>query len=457
LRTRTTATEGPEPAAADVVAWPSRGHAWYVVGLLVLAYALAVVDRIAIGLLVEPIKADLHISDTQMGLLQGLAFAVFYSLFGLPLGVLVDRWKRVDVLAMGIFVWSAATAACGLARSYAMLFVGRIGVGAGEGTVTPASSSLIADLFRPNERSRAYGVFMVGGAIGTALSYVVGSGAILMASTLRDWSPGLFGGYADWQLAFIVMGAPGILLALLVNFTLREPMRRDVVDAGQAFSLTPIFRQLRSNWAAYLAIMGGTVLNVMVVNAQIAWLPTMFIRAHGWTAAQVGATLGMLGFPAGTFSALSAGVVLSWLSARGRTDGPILVVMLQALVWAVFGTIKSLTPDTTIALGAHVVTSLFAIWAVTAALAGLNQITPNQFRGQITAIYTLFTGLVGVTIGPLMVGLLSDHVFPGPKGLQPSLATMYAVGGIGGVLLLLAARKSYSDAVIRARSWTTNG
>jgi MFS family permease len=101
---------------------------------------------------------------------------------------------------------------------------------------------------------------MVGGAIGTALSYVVGSGAILMASTLRDWSPGLFGGYADWQLAFIVMGAPGILLALLVNFTLREPMRRDVVDAGQAFSLTPIFRQLRSNWAAYLAIMGGTVL-----------------------------------------------------------------------------------------------------------------------------------------------------------------------------------------------------
>jgi MFS family permease len=131
--------------------------------------------------------------------------------------------------------------------------------------------------------------------------------------------------------------------------------------------------------------------------------------------------------------------------------------MLQALVWAVFGTIKSLTPDTTIALGAHVVTSLFAIWAVTAALAGLNQITPNQFRGQITAIYTLFTGLVGVTIGPLMVGLLSDHVFPGPKGLQPSLATMYAVGGIGGVLLLLAARKSYSDAVIRARSWTTNG
>jgi len=149
------------------------------VGILVLAYALAVVDRIAIGLLVEPIKADLHISDTQMGLLQGLAFAVFYSLFGLPLGVLVDRWKRVDVLAMGIFVWSAATAACGFARSYAMLFVGRIGVGAGEATVTPAASSLIADLFHPNERSRAYGVFMVGGAIGTALSYVVGSGAII--------------------------------------------------------------------------------------------------------------------------------------------------------------------------------------------------------------------------------------------------------------------------------------
>lgn len=455
--TSTTVTEAAGPAGTDPVAWPSRPYAWYAVGILVLAYALAIVDRIAIGLLVEPIKADLKISDTQMGLLQGLAFAIFYSLFGLPMGVLVDRWKRVNLLALGIFVWSAATAACGFARSYAMLFVGRIGVGAGEATVTPASSSLIADLFPPTERSRAYGVFMVGGAIGTALSYVVGSGAIVMATALREWSPGLFGSFADWQLAFMVMGLPGVVLALLVALTLREPIRRDVADVGHAFSLIPIWRQLKSNWAAYLAIMGGTVLNVMVVNAQIAWLPTMFIRAHGWTSVQVGTTLGMLGFPAGTFSALSAGVVLWWLAKRGRTDGPILVVMLQALVWAVFGTFKSLTPDTTLALGAHVITSLFAIWSVTAALAGLNQITPNQLRGQITAIYTLFTGLIGVTVGPLMVGLLSDHIFPGAKGLQPSLAVMYAFGGAGGVLLLLLARKSYSDAVIRARSWTTSG
>ena len=450
----TTAAAAADPAP-KTAAWPSRGYAWYVVGILVLCYALAIVDRIAIGLLVEPIKADLKISDTQMGLLQGLAFAIFYSLFGLPVGVLVDRWKRVKLLAMGVFFWSAATMACGFARSYGMLFLGRIGVGAGEATVTPASSSLIADLFPPAERSRAYGVFMVGGAIGTALSYVVGSGAIVMATALRDWVPGLFGGYRDWQLAFMIMGLPGIVLALLVVLTVREPVRRDVTDAGQGFSLIPIWHQVTANWAAYLAIMGGTVLNVMVVNAQIAWLPSMFIRAHGWTSVQVGTTLGMLGFPAGTFSALSAGVVLWWLAKRGRTDGPILVVMLQALVWAIFGTIKSLTPDTTIALSAHVVTSLFAIWSVTAALVGLNQITPNQLRGQITAIYALFTGLIGVTVGPLTVGLLSDHVFTGPKGLQPSLATMYAVGGSLGVVLLLLARKSFSDAVIRARSWMT--
>jgi MFS family permease len=454
----TSSTEAAAEArsAAPAAVWPNPIYAWFAVGMLVLAHALSIVDRIAIGLLVEPIKHDLHVTDTQMGLLQGLAFAIFYTLFGLPMGVLVDRWRRVHLLAIGMFIWSAATMGCGLAKSYFMLFLGRVGIGAGEATVTPASSSIIPDLFRPADRPKAYGFFQVGGSIGTALSYVVGSGAIIMADTARTWAPDALGGFSNWQIAFLVMGAPGILLALLLVITLREPERRDRLSPTPTkFSLGPVWRQIQSNWGAYGVIIGGAVLNTMVVNAQIAWFPTLLIRAHGWTAAQVGGTLGLLGFPAGTFSAISAGFVLAWLLKRGRADGPVLVMILQALTWAVFGTIKALHPDMDVVLTTHVLSSLFAIWAVTAALAGLNEITPNEMRGQITALYTLFSGLIGLTAGPLIVGVLSDDVFSGPKGLQPSMAAMYLAGGAAAVVLLLAGRKAYVRAVARAKVWHT--
>ncbi len=436
--------------------WPRPAYAWYVIAVLVVAYAFAVVDRIVIGLLVEPMKADLQITDTQMGLLQGLAFAIFYTLFGLPMGVLVDRWKRVHLLAMGVFVWSAATVACGFARTYGVLFVSRIGVGAGESTVTPASSSIIADLFPPSQRPRAYGVFMVGGTLGTAMAYMLGSFAIVMSDSLRAMAPGLLGGFRDWQIAFMAVGLPGVLLSLLIILTIREPARRDRLTAeGGKLSFGPVLAQLKAHWFAYLTLMGGAVLNVMVVNAQLAWLPSLFTRIHGWSPAQIGTTLGLIGLPCGAFSALSGGVILMWLTRRGRTDGPILLVMLQAVMWAIFGTIKCLAPDTTVALVAHAITSLFAVWSVTAALAGLNQITPNEMRGQIIALYMLLTGLVGVSVGPLSVGLLSDHVFSGPLALQPSLASVYAGGGALAVVLLWVGRRAFSRSVEASKVWTT--
>lgn len=438
------------------VPWAKPAYAWYVLILLVIAYAFAVVDRIIIGLLVEPMKADLGINDTQIGLLQGLAFAIFYTLFGLPMGVLVDRWKRVRLLAMGVFVWSAATVACGFAKTYPILFLSRIGVGAGESTVTPASSSIIADLFPPSQRPRAYGIFMVGGTIGTAMAYVLGAFAIVMAETLRETFPALLGNFRDWQIAFMAVGFPGVLLSILVITTIREPLRRDrLTKEGEKLSFKPVLAQLNTHRLAYLTLMGGAVLNVMVVNAQLAWLPSLFTRVHGWSSAQIGTTLGLIGLPCGGFSALSAGVILMWLNKRGRTDGPILLVMLQAIMWAIFGTIKCLAPDPTVALVAHAITSLFAVWSVTAALAGLNQITPNEMRGQVIALYMLMTGLVGVSLGPLMVGFLSDQVFSGPLALQPALACAYGFGGALAVALLITGRKAFSRSVDASKVWTT--
>ncbi len=441
------------PAQSPDQPWPRPAYSWYVVALLVLAYASGVVDRIVIGLLVEPIKNDLNLSDSEIGIIQGFAFAVFYSLFTLPVGLLIDRWRRVPVLWMGIAVWSTATIAAGFSRSFWSLFAARVAVGAGEATTTPGSSSVIADYFPPQQRPRAFGVFMMGGSVGIGIAYLFGSVAIRVAGGLRDDFPSLLGSFADWQIVFMIVGAPGLVLALLMALTIKEPARRGISEKHQKISLLPLWRELRTNRIALLAVMFGAIMNVMIVNAQLSWFPTLFFRVHDWEPARIGTALALVGVPVGLLSAISAGWVLSWMAKRGRTDGPILVMMVQCAAWAIFGTYKCFAPTPELALTGHVVTSMFATWAVTSALTALNQVTPNQLRGQVVAVYTLFLGLVGVGIGALAVGLLSDYVFTGPKGIAPSLATVCAVGGVAGIAVLWFGRRSYQASVIRARQW----
>jgi MFS family permease len=433
--------------------WPRPAYSWYVVSLLVLAYASGIVDKIIIGLLVQPIKEDLNLTDTEIGIIQGFAFAVFYSLFTLPLGLLIDRWRRVPVLWCGIAVWSLATVAAGFSRSFWSLFSARVAVGAGEATTIPGSSSIIADYFPPEQRPRAFGVFMMGGSVGIGVAYLFGAIAIKFAGGIRDDFPALLGGFAEWQIVFMIVGAPGLILAALMAFTIREPARRGTIETGQKLSLLPLWRELRINRIALLAIMFGAIMNVMIVNAQLSWFPTLFYRVHDWEPARIGTSLALVGVPVGLISALTAGWVLSHMAKRGRTDGPIIVMMVQCAAWAIFGTAKCFAPTPELALAGHVVTSMFATWAVTSALTALNQVTPNQLRGQVVAVYTLFLGLVGVGIGALVVGLLSDYVFTGPKGIAPSLASVCAVGGGLGIAVLWYGRSSYQAAVRRAQTW----
>lgn len=440
-------------SGADETTWPNPRYAWFVVFLLVLAYAIGVVDRIVIGLLTQPIKADLGLSDTELGVIQGFAFSLFYAMFALPVGLLVDRWKRVPVLWAGVLIWSLATVFCGLAGSFAMLFLARVFVGAGESTTTPASSSVIADYFPPAQRAKAYGVFAMGGSLGIGIAYLLGSIAIQVAAGIRGWLPAVFGGFREWQIVFFVIGAPGILLALAMALAIREPLRRGAAPTTERISLLPLWREMRTNRLALVTIMLGTIMNVMIVNAQLAWFPTLFFRVHEWTPARVGNALALVGVPFGLFSAITAGWVLSWLAKRGRDDGPVLVMGLQCVAWAVFGTAKSLAPTPQLALAGHVMTSLFATWAVTSALTALNQITPNRLRGQVVAVYTLLTAFVGVALGSVAVGVLNDHVFTDPEGVAPSLALVCFTGGLTGIALLSYGRSAYLAAVTRGRGF----
>jgi MFS family permease len=297
----------------------------------------------------------------------------------------------------------------------------------------------------------------MGGSVGIGIAYMLGGVAIGLASSVKALAPTLLGGFADWQVVLFVVGAPGLLLAALIALTVAEPARRGARVAPGQISLLPLWQELRVNRVALLAVMLGTIMNVMIVNAQLSWFPTLFVRVHGWEPARIALALSVVGVPFGIISAITAGWVLSALAKRGRTDGPILVMMLQCVAWVLFGTAKCFAPTPELALVLHVGTSSFATWAVTAALTALNEVTPNQLRGQVVAIYTLLTGLVGIAVGSGAVGLLSDHVFNYPTGIAPSLALVCFSGGMIGIGILAAGRSRYRAAVQRASQWAADG
>jgi MFS family permease len=424
-------------------AWPSRPYAWYVVAVLMVAYAFSIVDRTGLGLLVQPIEADLHISDSQMGLLQGLAFAVFYSLFGLPLGLLADRFNRRALISGGIVVWSLATMACGLSSGFAGLFVARLGVGAGEATLNPAGTSMIADYFPPRERSKAYGVYAVGTSIGSGMAFLLVAAAIGWANHLRIVLPHLFGALSAWKIVFLLLGAPGLVVGAIFALTIREPVRRELPAATPGGALASLGRQLSQAKGVYFGVIAGTVLNFTAIYALIAWFPTYLIREHGMSAVEIGRLLGSFGVPCGIVSCLGSGWIAAWLDKRGRADASVLVALGGVVVFTLAGVAAALAPTGLQAVILYCVVSLATNCAAVSALTALNRITPNTLRGQVIAIFSLSTGLIAISVGPLSVGLLSDHVFGAAHGVGKALAVVLATTGVLGAAVFAWTRTGY--------------
>lgn len=437
-----------DPSTLADTAWPKRGYAWYVVALLTLAYALAILDRVSISLLIVPLQAALGIRDTEFGLLQGLAFSVVYSLLGLPLGLLADRSRRVPILIAGLALWSLATMACSLAGSFRTLFMARMLVGVGEAALVPVATSLIADYLAPSVRPKAYGVFVTGSSLGTAA-------AMGLSGLFLDWShtliaslPALFGRTAPWQMVFLLCGAPGLVLALAMTASIREPARRGVAVHASGFSLRPIVALILSRPAAFGGFLLGSVLNLVCVYAIVGWFPALFIRVHGWSAVATGKILGAVGLPISIFAAVNSGWVIIWLARRGHRDAPVLAAMACALSMMILGTAACLAPTGPLALLGYASNALFLNWNTSAVYTGLAQITPNNLRSQMMALQTISAGLIALSAGNFIVGWLSDHVYPTPTGIAWALATVFFACGLSAFLVLLGTRRSFRGAVL---------
>ncbi|MDF2772988.1 MAG: Permease of the major facilitator superfamily [Geminicoccaceae bacterium] len=423
------------------------------VAVLTLANASAFIDRQILGLLVAPIRRDLGIGDAEMGVLYGLAFAAFYTLLGLPVARLADRGSRRLIIGVGIAVWSVMTALSGLARSYDELLLARFGVGIGEAALAAPAASLLADYFPSSRRATALSVYSLGIYLGAGLANLVGGAVIARLGEDATIILPLAGSIRAWQAVFVVVGVPGLLIAALMA-TVREPARREVgrIDAT-GHSVRDVFAYIRDNTRTFVSHNLGYALLALVNYGTAAWLPTHLIRTYGWSAAEAGITLGTLTITVGVAGIIVGGRVADAMLARGRTDAKLRVGIIAAVANLVFGLIYTLAPTASIAVAALVPFNFFASFAFGAAVAAVQEIVPNRMRAQAAALYVTVTTLVGLGLGPSIVGVLTEQVFGADSAVRYSLAILTVAGLAASAVLLAIGLAPYRRSVAYRDAW----
>jgi MFS family permease len=441
--------------------YPSSVYASYVVGVLVVAYTFSFIDRQILSLLVGPIKRDLAINDTEMSLLQGIAFALLYSVLGLPIGRLVDGKRRVTIIAIGVFVWSIMTALCGFARSFGQLFLCRIGVGIGEASLSPAAYSMIADFFPPRRLGTALGIYGVGVYVGAGLALVIGAEVIKLLSGMNAIDLPLVGTIHAWQMVFLIVGLPGVLVALWVA-TVREPERRghrNLVRAadGSVRAVAPplgeVMTYLKANRRTLTLQYLCSAFAAMMAYGVGAWVPSFFIRTHGWTAVDAGRWYGWIIAIMGTLGVVSGGLLADWLASRFRS-GRMMVLILSALLTIPFAITYPLVDDPRTCLVLLTFATYFATLPTGAGASSLQEILPNQMRGLTSAMLLFVVNLIGLGLGPTAIAAFTDYVLRDEAQLRYSLAYVPPAILCLVVALGLAALKPYAASRDYFERWT---
>jgi MFS family permease len=407
-------------------------YAWYVAIVLMICNTLSFIDRQILGLLVTPIKLELGISDTHIGLLQGLAFGIFYTLLGIPMGRIADRRSRRKLVAVGIFCWSLMTALCAGARSFWTLFAARMGVGIGEATLSPSAFSLLSDYFPKERLGTALSIFSMGIFFGSGLALIVG-GLII-------------GAVGSWRLTFLIVGLPGLLAALLA-LTIKEPPRKHLLlrASGQApaLSFAEVVDQVKLRWQSVAGICLGFAFQALCNYAQQAWLPTYFARVHGWAPRQAGLTLGIISLVTGLLGAYLGGILCDRWQQRGKSDAPLRVAVLATAFAGVFFSLAMAVPSLNLQLVLLVPAYFFLAMPIGSVYASLQLILPNQVRGQIGALQVFTLNLGGLILGPFLPGFFNDYLFKDPKMVGWSLALTVGMASLLSAVLFSATWSPY--------------
>jgi MFS family permease len=432
--------------------WPPATQAWYAVGVFTLVLMFNFLDRGIVQLLIGPLKADLQLSDQQVGLLMGVAFAIFYAVLGLPIARLVDSRSRRAIVGFGIATWSLMTAVCGLAKTFPQLFLARMGVGVGEACNGPAVYSMMSDYFPPHRLPRAIAVLQLGFVSGQGIALIVGGAVVFYFSQQPQYVLPILGTLKPWQMVFIVVGAPGLLIALLLA-TVKEPPRRGRITDARSMPLRDVVKFLSDNRATYGPMFLGLAVNTIQAFGTQLWTPEFFARTYGWERGQAGVATGIVLVCVAPFGLFLGSSLAEYFHKRGYADANLRVLLIAMVVHIPGFILMPLMPTPEAALALYGFNYFVAMIGPAAQNAALQIITPNQMRGQVTALYLLVFNLIGFGLGPWLVGALSTYWF-GESNLRYALALTAAVMGPLASFIIWRGVKPYAASVLRARTWS---
>jgi MFS family permease len=444
-------------APASSEPWPSPRLAWYAVFVFSLTLMINFLDRGIITLLVPSIKADLHLTDFQMSLLIGFAFILFYVFIGLPVARWADVGTRRTIIGIGIGLWSAMTALCGLANSFLELFVCRVGTGVGESFNGPATYSMLADYFPPQKLPRAIAVVNFGFMLGSGLALVIGGVVIHFLQNVPPVVLPAIGALRSWQMAFLLVGLPGLAVAALV-FTLKEPVRRgrlktEARKAGRPASIPvrDVVGFVYDNRAVYGPMMLGLAFNTVLSIGTLSWVPSFYGRTFGWSMTQVGLISGLVIICVWPVGAMFG----SWLAERWQKQG-INDANMRVTLWAIVALVPChvafpLMPRPEYSVAISVVQGFFAAWVLGPQNAAIQIITPNEMRGQISALAIFIINVLGYGVGPTIIATFTDYVFGSETQLRYALSTAAVILGPLAAISVWWGLKAYGQAVARAQ------
>ncbi len=421
--------------------WPAASHARYAVIVLMVAYLFSYVDRQILSMLVGPIKADLGLTDTELSLLHGLAFALFYTVFGIwPIGTWADKGNRRNIIAGGVFLWSLMTALCGRMTSFAGLFAARVGVGVGEAALTPTAYSMLADYFPPEKRGRALGLFSMGVYFGIGVAIMVTGALVQYVSSLPPIDLPLIGEVRGWQIPFLLLGPPGILVALWM-MTVQEPPRRGTTAELPSFGA--VISHLLAHRSFYLNFFFGVSCLTLLFNGIAFWFPAHLMRSFGVDALFVAFTYGPIMFFAGAAGILAGGILADRWRASGNKTAEIRVALVSALcLWPV--SIATFQVDNvTYALILAVPTLFLSSFPFGAASSAIQLVTPNQLRARVSAIYLLIINIIGIGLGATVASAISDYVFADENRIGDGISIVALLSAPVAALLFWRSRETF--------------
>lgn len=435
----------------------SLAYPWYIVSLCMLAYVFSFIDRQVISLLIGPIKADLGISDTQFSLLHGLAFAMLYAVAGIPIARLADTRSRPAIIAVGIFVWSLATAACGLARNFAQLFLARMMVGVGEAALSPAAYSMITDAFPKSRLGLALGVYSSGSFLGGGLALMIGGAAIAWIEQWNLRELPLLGALQPWQLTFFLVGLPGIAVAALFIITVKDPPRVGLPgnnSVARGFSISQVLAYVREHSGAFAAHYLGFGLLAMSLFSLMNWAPAYLLRNYNMPIREVGLYLGLVVLLGNSAGVLASGWLTDRLTRAGYQDAPLRAGIIGGVGVALPAALFSQVSDFASTLALLAVAMFFASFPLATSAAALQLMAPNQMRAQVTALFFLAMNILGIAAGTTLVALCTDYLFADELLVGYSMSLVSTCSAVLGALVLACGLRPFCVTLARVDGMT---